>query len=200
MTDTANSPAPAVADPRPGFFAAADVLGKVLADLRADQYDLTTPCPEYSVRDLANHVVSVLRRIAVMGAGGSFMLVPHFAVDVADGEWAAAWESADADFKKVWGDPSVLGRTIGLPWGPVPGAVASVIWTNELVLHAWDIATATGQQVDWPAEALAAPLANMKRAVPAEPRGGQVPFGPVVPVPDDAPAIDRLVGWYGRRP
>jgi hypothetical protein len=47
---------------------------------------------------------------------------------------------------------------------------------------------------------LAAPLAHMHRAVPAEPRGGQVPFGPVVEVHEDAPDIDKLVGWYGRRP
>jgi uncharacterized protein (TIGR03086 family) len=74
------------------------------------------------------------------------------------------------------------------------------MYTNELVLHIWDISKGTGQQPVWDPAVLAAPLANMKRAVPAEPRVAPVPFGPVVEVPDDAPAIDRLVGWYGRRP
>ncbi|GAA1511493.1 hypothetical protein [Nocardioides humi] len=36
--------------------------------------------------------------------------------------------------------------------------------------------------------------------MPAEPRGGEIPFGPVVPVADDAPAYDRLVAWTGRDP
>ncbi|QKW20260.1 TIGR03086 family protein [Kitasatospora sp. NA04385] len=188
------------ADPRPGFHAAADTLGGILADLRPDQYDLATPCPDYTVRDLANHVVSVLRRSTAMAGGGPFTAVPHFAVDVPDGGWAAAWAEARKGFGAAWDDPAVLGRTIALPWGPVPGAAAAVIWTNELVLHGWDLAQATGQAVDWPAEALAAPLAAMERAVPAEPRGGRVPYGPVVPVPADAPGIDRLAGWYGRRP
>lgn len=68
------------------------------------------------------------------------------------------------------------------------------------MLHTWDLAKATGQSPAWDDDVLAAPLAAMQRAVPREPRGGQVPFGPVVDVPEDAPAIDRLVGWYGRKP
>ncbi|MEU8590492.1 TIGR03086 family metal-binding protein [Streptomyces sp. NPDC048664] len=194
------SPGPAGNDPRAGFFKAVELVGTTLAGVRPDQYDVTTPCPDYSVRDMANHLVSVLRRLTVLGAGGSFMSVPHFADDVADGDWAAAWARSTKEFDTVWSDPAVLGRMIQLPWGPVPGAVAAVIYTNEFVLHTWDLAKATGQSPEWDPAMLAAPLANMKRAVPAEPRGGQVPFGPVVEVPEDAPAIDRLVGWYGRRP
>lgn len=204
MTVTENvSGAPAdrpSADPRGGLFKAVAMAPGVLAAIRPDQYDQSTPCPEYSVRDLANHVVSVLRRITVLGGGGSFMSVPHFADDVADGDWAGVWAKASEEFDAVWSDPAVLGRQIALPWGPVPGAVASMIYTNEFVLHIWDIAKATGQSPEWDPEMLAAPLASMHRAVPAEPRGGQVPFGPVVEVHEDAPGIDRLVGWYGRRP
>ncbi|MBT2444516.1 TIGR03086 family protein [Streptomyces sp. ISL-36] len=204
MTETANaSGAPSArpsADPRGGLFKAVDLAAEVLAALRPDQYEAVTPCPDYTVRDLANHLVSVLRRVAVLGAGGSFMSVPHFAEDVADGDWAEAWTASAKEFHTVWSDPAVLGRQIALPWGPVPGAVASVIYTNEFVLHIWDLAKATGQSPVWDPEMLAAPLANMRRAVPAEPRGGQVPFGPVVEVHEDAPDIDKLVGWYGRRP
>ncbi|MFF3429889.1 TIGR03086 family metal-binding protein [Streptomyces sp. NPDC002602] len=204
MTETVNvSGAPATrpsTDPRGGLFKVVALAHEVLAGIRPDQYDEVTPCPDYSVRDMANHLVSVLRRVAVLGAGGSFMSVPHFAEDIADGDWAEAWAVSVKEFDAVWSDPAVLGRQIGLPWGPVPGVVASVIYTNEFVLHVWDLAKATGQNPAWDPEMLAAPLANMHRAVPAEPRGGQVPFGPVVEVHEDAPAIDRLVGWYGRRP
>ncbi|WP_407842043.1 TIGR03086 family metal-binding protein (plasmid) [Streptomyces sp. DSM 116496] len=205
MTETANtapstSSSPDATDPRGGLFKAVELVGRTLAGVRPDQYDTTTPCPDYSVRDMGNHLVSVLRRVAVLGAGGSFMSVPHFADDVADGDWATAWAAATKEFDAVWSDPAVLGRQIGLPWGPVPGVVGAVIYTNELVLHTWDLAKATGQSPEWDPEILAAPLAHMHRAVPAEPRGGQVPFGPVVEVHEDAPDIDKLVGWYGRRP
>ncbi|WP_328973652.1 TIGR03086 family metal-binding protein [Streptomyces sp. NBC_00239] len=204
MTENAHasgSPAtPPTADPRGGLFKIVGLTGQVLAAVRPDQYDLVTPCPDYSARDMANHLVSVLRRVTVMGSGGSFASVPHFAEDVADGDWAEAWAVAAKEFDAVWSDPSVLGRQIGLPWGPVPGVIASVIYTNEFVLHTWDLAKATGKNPEWDPEMLAAPLANMHRAVPAEPRGGPVPFGPVVEVHEDAPDIDKLVGWYGRRP
>ena len=40
----------------------------------------------------------------------------------------------------------------------------------------------------------------VKQFVPAEPRGGHIPFGPVVAVPTDAPAYDQLAGWMGRQP
>ena len=202
MTNPVNpsAGAPALADPRNGLLKAVDLAGDVLAAVRPEQYDSTTPCPDYSVRQLSNHLVSVLRRVAVIGAGGQFFSVPHFAEDVADGAWAEAWAAGTKELRSVWTDPAVLGREIGLPWGPVPGAVAAVIYTNEFVLHTWDLAKATGQSPEWDETVLAGPLAAMHRAVPREPRGGQVPFGPVVDVPEDAPAIDRLVGWYGRTP
>lgn len=197
---TSASSSTAADDPRLGLFKALDLVGDTLAAIRPEQYDTVTPCPEFTVRAMANHLVSVLRRLTVMGAGGSFMSVPHLAEDVADGDWAEALAASRKEFDAVWTDDAVLGREIALPWGPVPGAVAAVIYTNEFVLHAWDVVKATGQSPEWDAAMLAAPLAVMKQAVPAEPRGGHVPFGPVVEVPDDAPAIDRLVGWYGRRP
>ena len=47
---------------------------------------------------------------------------------------------------------------------------------------------------------LSVTLAAIRRALPAEGRGAEVPFGPAVPVPDDAPPIARLVAWQGRDP
>ncbi|MFD1273428.1 maleylpyruvate isomerase N-terminal domain-containing protein [Streptomyces kaempferi] len=64
----ATSAAAPPADPRGGLFKAVDLTGRTLAALRPEQYDTVTPCPDYTVRDMANHVVSVLRRVAVLGA------------------------------------------------------------------------------------------------------------------------------------
>lgn len=194
-----NDTAPA-GPPTDGLFTAADTAGAVIAAVRPDQYDNRTPCPDYSVRELCNHLVSILRRITVLGSGGEFFRVPHFAEDVADGEWTAAWEPGVRDLRSVWSEPGILERRITLPWTAMPGAAAAVMYTNELVLHAWDLAKATGQWPEWDAAMLARPLAVMRQVMPAEPRGGQVPYGPVVDVPDTAPAIDRLAGWYGRKP
>lgn len=197
---TVRGTGPAPPDPREALAGAVALVGGVIARIRPDQHDLTTPCPDYGVGDLCRHLVSVGRRVAVLGGGGDFHSVPHFAEDVADGQWSPAWEAAAADIAAVWSDPAVLDREIALPWGAVPGAVAAVNHTTEFVLHAWDLAVATGQDPEWDPAVLAGPLAAMHRAVPAEPRTAPVPFGPVVPVPEDASGIDRLVAWYGRRP
>jgi hypothetical protein len=43
-------------------------------------------------------------------------------------------------------------------------------------------------------------LPLVRQFIPAEPRGEHVPFGPVVPVAEDASPYDQLVAWQGRKP
>ncbi|MCX4591803.1 TIGR03086 family metal-binding protein [Streptomyces sp. NBC_01549] len=200
-TDTAQaSTSSAPSDPRTSLMKAVALAGRTLAAIRPEQYDSATPCPEYDVRALSNHLVSVLRRVAVVGAGGEFFSVPHFAEDVADGDWAVAWDAAAGDVDAVWSDPAVLDLQVSLPWGSFTGSAMALSYTTEFTLHTWDLATATGQSPEWDPEVLAGPLATMRQTVPAQPRGNPVPFGPVVEVPEDAPDIDKVVGWHGRRP
>ena len=83
----------------------------------------------------------------------------------------------------------------------MPGDVIGVIALDEVVLHGWDLAVATGQPYDVPTDLLE-PLVPFLSHV-AEPemepmRAGL--FGPVVAVPDDAPLFDRLLGLAGRDP
>lgn len=191
---------PSGADPRPGLFAAAALAGATVAAVRPEQYGAASPCPDFDARELANHLVSVLRRVAVVAGGGDPFGVPSFAEDVPDGEWAKAWEAGTREVEAAWADPAVLGRSLALGFATLPGAAAAVMYTTELSLHTWDLARATGQSPAWDAAVLAPAVAVMRHAIPAEPRGGPVPFGPVVEVPADAPLIDQLAGWSGRRP
>jgi uncharacterized protein (TIGR03086 family) len=93
-----------------------------------------------------------------------------------------------------------LDRDVTVPWGVVPGRAAGWGYVRELAVHAWDLASALGT-VDALDPALADVVVDRVRAaLPAEPRGGGIPFGPVVEVPDDAGAYERLVGWLGRDP
>ncbi|MEV1007482.1 TIGR03086 family metal-binding protein [Streptomyces sp. NPDC049881] len=199
MSDTEATPSPSGADPRPGFFRAAALAGETIAAVRLDQYGAASPCPDFDAEQLARHLIAVLRRVAVSGGGGHPFSVDSFA-DVPAGEWTKAWQEATAEAEAVWSDPAILGRTCELGFVTLPGAAAIVVYTTEISLHTWDLARATGQEPAWDDAALAPSVAAMRFAVPAEPRGGPVPFGPVVEVPDDAPLIDRLAGWYGRQP
>ncbi|MEU9015149.1 TIGR03086 family metal-binding protein [Streptomyces sp. NPDC048479] len=211
MTETANvaetltavTLAPAIApgaDPRPGLAKAIALAGRTLAAVSADQLDGPTPCTEYTVRQMSNHLVAILRRVAVIGRGGDPFSVPAIADDVADGDWTTAWDAAAREVEAVWSEPAILSRPLRLPFGTLPGAAAAIVYTTEFTLHTWDLATATGQCPSWDPAVLAVCLTAMRRAVPAEPRGGHMPFAAVVDVDADAPEIDRLVAWYGRQP
>ncbi|MGW0555717.1 TIGR03086 family metal-binding protein [Streptomyces sp. NPDC002926] len=202
-TVTADTATPAIApgaDPRPDLAKAVAMAGRTLAAVRPDQLDGPTPCPEYTVRQLSNHLVAILRRVAEIGRGGDPLSIPAIADDVADGDWSKAWEAAAREVETVWSQPTILSRPLRLPFGTLPGAAAAVAYTTEFTLHTWDLATATEQRPSWDPAVLAVSLAAMRRAVPAEPRGGQVPFAAVVDIAADAPDIDRLVAWYGRQP
>jgi uncharacterized protein (TIGR03086 family) len=89
-----------------------------------------------------------------------------------------------------------------LPFATLPGAISLAIYVSEVTVHTWDLATALGVRVDWDDAVVSGALLAMEQALPPSQRGADngVPFGDVVPTPDDAPAIDRLVAWVGRDP
>lgn len=188
-------------DPRPAFVTALGIARGVLAGVRSDQFDGPTPCTEFDVRILAGHIVGVVRRVAHIGTGGHFDLVPASADGVADADLVAAFDEARVDYDRVWVDDAVLTRMLTLPWAQLPGWIALSIYVSELSVHTWDLAVATGQSPAWDDDVLQLGLDAMQRGLPAEGRDNDfVPFDPVVDVPADAPVIDRLVAWNGRRP
>lgn len=80
----------------------------------------------------------------------------------------------------------------------LPGEIAGIVATDELVVHGWDLARATGQEYVPDAAALRAAYEMLAASVD-DPSRGSI-FGPVVPVPEDAPLLDRVIGLSGRDP
>lgn len=198
--DSTDAVAPSSVDPRTDLAAAIELAGRTLAAVRPEQYDAPTPCEEFDVRRLSSHLVAVVRRISVIGRGEDPFSVPSFADDVADGAWAAAWDPGAREVAEVWADPDILGRHLRLPMGVLPGAAAAAVYTHEVTVHTWDLAKATGQDPDWDPALIERVIGIVRRALPAEARGGRIPFADVVAVEPGARAIDRLVAWAGRRP
>ena len=188
----------------------------MLANVRPDQLGDPTPCTKYDVRTLVGHLVAVLQRVAVVGAGGDPFTSPEFVTGVADDGWVAAYGAFAADIERVWSDDAVLGRLCTLPWAQLPGFITLSIYVNEVTVHTWDLATATGQHPAWDASVLSLVMAAMQQGLPAagrkesfaaakaeipvEHRTEGDPFDEAVEVAADAPLIDRLVAWNGRRP
>jgi uncharacterized protein (TIGR03086 family) len=82
----------------------------------------------------------------------------------------------------------------------MPGRIAVAGYVQGLLAHAWDLAKATGQPTGGDPELAAWALVLARRILPPEPRGGDVPFGPVVQAPPGAGPYAQLAAWLGRQP
>lgn len=207
---TTTTPAPFGADdPRHVFGRAVAVGTATVAAVRPDQLDGPTPCSAMDVGTVLGHLVGVLDRISALGRGDD----PFAVVESVDhGDWPGAWATAAHRVQAAWTD-DVLARPMALPWQQGTGADILLGYVNEVVVHTWDLAVATGQRPVWDDDVLATALERMP-ALPPEGRLAMfeqiaadmglpevaVPFAEVVPAPDGAPAIDRLVAWNGRDP
>lgn len=184
-------------DPRPTLARALDQAGDLIASTPLDLANRPTPDAEWTVGELIDHLQAVVRRIAAVLGGKPFDSVPR---SIASTNWAQDWGQGRAAVDEVLADGSFLSRQVTVPWGEVDGASAAASYIGELSVHSWDLAVATdrGDQLDPALAAAALPATRAK--IPAEPRGGQVPFGPVVEVAEDAGPYEQLVAWAGRDP
>ncbi|MYR92908.1 MULTISPECIES: TIGR03086 family metal-binding protein [unclassified Streptomyces] len=192
----ASGPAPAL-DLEPAARRITGLLGAI-DDARLDG---PTPCPDYAVRELLGHLTGLataFRDAARKDLGPSTAVSPDTALPVLDDDWrevlprrleevAAAWRSPDA-----W---TGMTRAGGVE---LPGEVAGLVALDELVIHGWDLARATGQPYE-AGEAELSSCAALLAPVDDDPDRGGI-FGPPVPVPDEAPLLDRVIGLSGRRP
>lgn len=193
------APGASGSDPRPMLFAAVDQVLGLVGSVAPEDLDRPTPCEEFDVRALLGHLLGVLGRVAYVAGGGHAFDVPSMVTDVDDADWTARCETAAEGLRTAWADDAVLDRVLHLPFGDVPGRGAATVYVSELTTHAWDLAVATGHRDVLDPKLAEVAFAAASRFIPDENRG-QIPFGAVVPVPEDAPAYDRLVGWVGRDP
>jgi uncharacterized protein (TIGR03086 family) len=159
-----------------------------------------TPCPEYSVGDLCDHVGGLAlaftlaaRKEEIPGGGRA----SGDASRLEDG-WRERIAAQLDELAAAWKDPAAYdGMTMA---GPVemPGPVAALVALDEVTVHAWDLAVATGQAYDADPAAVEA-CAGFVAQFDDAPRDGSL-YGPPVDVPWDAPALDRLLGATGRDP
>ncbi|MFD6893689.1 TIGR03086 family metal-binding protein [Rhodococcus sp. NPDC060086] len=184
-------------DPRPLFRDALNWVAGLIDGVRSAQFTDPTPCPEFDVRSLIGHLVSTIDRGRVIGAGGDPLTVPEVLTAPDDG-WVAALRTSADHYWEVWNDDALLDTVVTAPWGTFPGRAAVLIALNEALVHGWDLAAATGQPAEADPDLANAALGIMQRALPETPRGGPVPFGPVVDPAPAAGATERLANWSGR--
>ncbi|MET9666315.1 TIGR03086 family metal-binding protein [Streptomyces sp. NPDC006475] len=195
MDSTAQTSAP---DLRP----AADAVAWLIAGISDERLGDPTPCPEYAVRELLAHVVllsTAFRDAARKDLGPLTASSPGDSRPVLGDDWRDVLprrldELADAwTVPEAWeGDTQAGGITF-------PAAIAGRVALNELVVHGWDLAQSTGQKYACDEASLRESYAMMRPAPGDEEARGDA-FGPVVDVPAEAPLLDQVIGFSGRRP
>ncbi len=198
-------------DPRLLLRRAIATAGSVVAGIRPEELTAPTPCSEMDVRAMLGHLVGVVDRIAALGRGEDpFAVTETLAPD--DG-WSDAWATSARRAAQAWSDDAVLELPMALPWIQGLGADVLASYFSELTVHTWDLATATRQRPDWDDAVVDAAL-DARDFLPAENRRAlfeeistamgldevALPFAEAIAIPEEAPAIDRLVAWNGRDP
>ncbi|MEU8850365.1 TIGR03086 family metal-binding protein [Streptomyces sp. NPDC048564] len=177
------------------------VVASLAEAVTDEQLSAPTPCPEMAVRNLLGHLLGL--SVAFRDAGrkdlGATTDTSPEAVepDIGPG-WREELPKVLDELSEVWRDPEAwtgMTRAGGID---LPGAVAAAVAVDELVIHAWDLARATGQEYAPDPVALQASHDFLLASV--DDPGRDSIFGPVVPVPAGAPLLDRAVGLSGRDP
>lgn len=186
-------------DPRPYYEKALSWANGLVLGVHPAVLDGPTPCSEYDVRALLGHLVATVDRARTIGEGGDPRLMPTVVADVPDDGWADALAAATDKMTEVWADGALLDRPVTVPWGTVPGRAAMWGYVNEALVHGWDLAVATGQNAEADPELAEAALAGAQAKIPADRRGGPIPFADVVQPAPDAGPTERLANWSGHR-
>lgn len=174
------------------FAPQAKLVADLLPGAGEDQLAGPTPCEELNVQDMIDHLVGLtiaFRDAANKSAGPG----PD-----AHAEWRAVLPQQLDDLVEAWRAPSAWEGKTEAGGVELPADEMGLVALNELVIHGWDLARATGQPYQPDDTTMAAILDFLRRW--ENPEGTPGLFGPPVPVPGDAPAIDRAVGLSGRDP
>jgi uncharacterized protein (TIGR03086 family) len=175
-------------------FSQLDELGPLLADvvggITPDQLDNPSPCADFTVRGVLEHMIG-----GATAFTAAFLGVEAGEADTADvlGGFGPALTALAESIHS----PGALDRTIQAPFGEVPGLTFARFVVLDGLVHGWDLATSTGQPYT-PSDALVADVESFAAEALPPLRDGQT-FGEAVEAPASATPIERLVAFTGRR-
>ncbi|MGC9377465.1 TIGR03086 family metal-binding protein [Streptomyces sp. MH13] len=161
-----------------------------------------TPCPDLAVRNLLGHLTGLavaFRDAARKDLGVTTDTGPGAAVPDIGAGWREELVTVLGELAEAWRVPDAWTGMTRAGGVDLPGAVAGAVVADELVIHGWDLARATGQEYRPDPAALRTAYGLLATAAEEPDRDGGM-FGPVVPVAADAPLLDRAVGLSGRDP
>ncbi|MFD3438062.1 TIGR03086 family metal-binding protein [Streptomyces sp. NPDC058685] len=167
--------------------------------VRQEQWDDPTPCTEWSVRDLVNHLTA------------EQLWVPHLVVEEADldevgeaydGDVLGAhprrsWDAAARAAREAFAEPGALERTVRLSYGETPAVAYCAQMTTDAVVHSWDLSRAIGAPEQLPDALVAFALDEVSPYASELEASGL--FAPPIEPPPAHSHQARLLALLGRR-
>jgi uncharacterized protein (TIGR03086 family) len=178
---------------------ALDVFDRATHKVGLTDWDSATPCTDWTVRDLVNHIVGEQLWVPDMLAGRTVAEVgDKFDGDQLRDDPLGAWSEASQVARAAWLQPGAVEQTVHLSFGDTPAEEYGWQMTTDLAVHGWDLATALGADAGIPDELASRLVAYVEPQVSMW--AGTSMFAKPVPAPADASSPARLVALLGRQP
>ena len=175
-------------------------VARVIAGVRDDQLADPTPCAGTSVAAMLDHFVGLTVAFRLGAEKQPQTGGPRADADHLPADWRQRLPRQLDALVAAWRQPAAWEGVTEVAGATMPAAAMGVVALNEVLVHGWDLAVATGQayDVDPAAAQRCLEFAIELAAGAPEVRNGM--YGPVVSVRDDDPVMDRLLGQTGRDP
>jgi uncharacterized protein (TIGR03086 family) len=189
---------------------AASEVASVVAGVTDDQLGEPTPCPRYSVATLLHHLLGLSYAFTHSATKANLIdpsgppahiesRPPSPSADQLPANWREQLPIQLAGVAAAWSDPAAWEGMATAGGQTMPAEVTGVVALNELVVHGWDLARATGQSYT-PDDASVQAAGDFLASLAHNPRAREGIFGPVVAVGPDASLLARTIGLSGRDP
>ena len=183
---------------------AARGIADLVTALPDDRLGAPTPCPAYTVGDLVEHIggLALAFTAAAAKAGGPLVSqAPAPDASRLDTDWRSRIPDDLLVLAKAWRDPAAWTGMTRVGGVDLPGEIAGLVALDEIFIHGWDLAVASGQRFGYDGASLEVVHGFVQAsAAPGQQALRDGIFGPVVEVPPGAPLLDRVIGLSGREP
>jgi uncharacterized protein (TIGR03086 family) len=173
------------------------MLKDVAANITAQQLDSGTPCANFDVAGVLEHMTALASAFAPMFQGQDPDPDPTDAPSPG-GPVMDRFPTAMDRLLEAVQSPGALERTIQTPNGPLPGAVFARLVALDGLVHGWDLATSTRQEWQPPEDLVSEVDTFARQAITAQMRRAEA-FAPEQRPAEGADAMSRLVAFTGRR-
>lgn len=183
---------------------AAQRLADLVARVSDDELGKPTPCPAYNLGDLIDHVGGLALAFTAAARKESSALTeqtPSGDASRLGDDWRTRIPRDLAALAQAWREPEAWTGMTRIARMDALAEMVGLTVADELAVHGWDAARATGQPYDCEPALLDAALSFLVQfASPDAPAGPDVPFGPSRELPTSEPLLNRVVALAGRDP